>query len=188
MENTNIETPINPEIEPVKKESWLDILKFVVTVLAIVIPIRVFVAQPFLVDGLSMHPTLQNHDYLIVDEISYYLGHINRGDVVIFRYPEDPSKHFVKRMIGLPGETITIKKGVVSIQKVDGTILNLDEPYITHHTTDDGTYKVPDGNYFVLGDNRSNSADSRYWGFVPVTDIIGKAELIFWPLDRIRLL
>ncbi|MEI6400236.1 MAG: signal peptidase I [bacterium] len=182
----NIEKTTETEVVT-QKESWLDILKFVITVLAIVIPIRVFVAQPFLVDGLSMHPTLTNHDYLIVDEISYYLGHIKRGDVVVFRYPEDPTKHFVKRMIGLPGETITIQAGIVTIKQVDGTELTLNEPYLTHHSTDNGTYTVPADNYFVLGDNRTNSADSRYWGFVPKKDLTGRALIRLYPFNKIGL-
>lgn len=162
-----------------------EIVTLVILALLIVVPIRVFIAQPFVVEGLSMYPTFGDKDYLIVDEISYRLGEPERGDVVIFRYPGNPSIFYVKRIIGLPGETVRIERGNVAITRADGTALSFEEPYVV---AEDATYTLTStlgaDQYFVMGDNRPKSSDSRVWGPLPKEDIIGRAYLRVFPFDR----
>ena len=154
----------------------------------IIIPIRTFVAQPFVVSGNSMFPTLHNGEYLIVDETTKYIGEYYRGDVVILRYPNDPSKYFIKRVIGLPGETVTIQNGTVSItsstQKVP---LVLTEPYVKNAKFDTSVRTLDDDEFFVMGDNRSQSSDSRVWGPVPKRLMDGKALFRLFPLTAIAV-
>lgn len=173
-------------------QSFFDALKdkqnrnFLLTIafiiIFVVIPFRVFVAQPFVVDGDSMYPTLKNADYLVVDQISYRFSDPKRGDVVVFRYPHNPSESYVKRIIGLPGETVQIQKGVVSVKTKAGESITLSEPYIV---SEDATYNIDtildDEEYFVMGDNRPRSSDSRIWGPLPRENIQGRPLLRVWP-------
>ncbi|KKR39113.1 MAG: Signal peptidase I [Parcubacteria group bacterium GW2011_GWC2_40_31] len=138
----------------------MEFLKFILITAIIVVPVRLWVAQPFLVSGASMEPTFQNGNYLIVDEISYHLRAPKKNEVVIFRYPKDPSKFFIKRIIGLPGESVT--------ENGKTTFLDNDE-------------------YFVMGDNRDASSDSRIWGPVKEDLIIGRAFIRLWPLNEIEI-
>lgn len=194
MEN-NIENklPTTPTPEKSKwhkhaRDAW-DLVKFAVIALAIVIPIRMFIAQPFVVSGDSMFPTFHNSEYLIIDEISYILGTPKRGDVVIFKYPNDPSRYFIKRIIGLPNEKIDIKNGEITIinkENPDG--FKLVEPYIDEkfYTTDN--FKTGDEEYFVMGDNRNRSSDSRSWGLLPRKLMTGRAFLRLLPIKEISYL
>jgi len=154
-------------------------------IIVVVIPIRVFIISPFVVDGESMHPTFENLNYLIVDEIVYDFETPARGDVIVFRYPLNPSIFYIKRIIGLPGETVAINRGVVTITKHNGKKLTLSEPYIVN---EDATYMknvtLTSNEYFVMGDNRPNSSDSRFWGPVPRKNIIGRVDLRILPLDK----
>ncbi len=171
-------------------DTWKGLLKDLFTlallIILVVIPIRVFVVSPFVVDGESMHPTFENLDYLIVDELIYDFKSPARGDVVVFRYPGDPSIFYIKRIIGLPGETVSINHGIVTITTATGGTLALTEPYIVN---EDATYTknvmLNQGEYFVLGDNRPNSSDSRVWGTLPAKDIIGRADARLLPLSQI---
>lgn len=169
-----------------------DILKFVLTVAIIVIPIRYFVAQPFIVQGSSMEPTFFQGDYLIVDQLSYKFREPRRGEVVIFRYPLDPSKFFIKRIIGLPGEEIIIENNEIFIKAGENQKKELAENYA--HNTDFGIvggqtdWLIKDGSYFVMGDNRSVSSDSRQWGALDKKFIVGRAWLKLWPLNKIDYL
>lgn len=161
---------------------WKELFKLVVLSLVIVIPFRLYVAQPFIVDGASMDPTFETGHYLIVDEISYRFKTPERGSVIVFRYPRDPSKSFIKRVIGLPGETISINDGAVIIINAgnpDG--FTLDEPYIRSAKRENLTRTMGENEYFVLGDNRLSSADSRIWGPVPADNIIGRPIIRFYP-------
>lgn len=163
-----------------------DLVRFVLICLAIVIPIRILIAQPFIVEGDSMIPTFQDKNYLIVDQISYRLGHPERGDVIVFRYPKDPSRFFIKRVIGLPGETISFDGKTISITNEahpDGLVL--EEPYITHSLYHNEETILGDEQYYVMGDNRSNSSDSRVWGPLDESYITGRAWLRLWPLSKI---
>ena len=178
----------NPKFKKFLNDGW-DLLKFAIIALAIVIPIRMWIAQPFVVSGESMFPTFDNGQYLIVDEISYILGNTHRGDVVVFRYPGDPSRFFIKRIIGLPNETINIKDNkVIIINKDHPEGFTLTEPYINEKIFDGGTYTTKDGEYFVMGDNRNRSSDSRYWGVVPKRLLIGKAFLRLLPFKEVSYL
>ncbi len=167
-----------------------ELLRFGVIVIIIVLGIRVFIAQPFVVSGTSMVPTFQNANYLIVDELSYRFGEPKRGDVIIFRPPVDPGSYYIKRIIGVPGDTVSINYGVVTIinaEHPEGITLN--ETYVTADEANDvGTYTVTDGNYFVMGDNRPVSFDSRRWGLLPEKNIVGKAFLRLFPLDELSIL
>jgi signal peptidase I len=174
------------EEEKNKKNAFWETLKFVILSIVIVVPIRVFVAQPFIVSGSSMYPTFNNGDYLIVDELSYRLGEIRRNDVVIFRYPEEPSKFFIKRIIGLPNETVSIQQNIIKIIKQDGEQIILNEPFIENQLNDGATFiELKDEEYFVMGDNRNKSSDSRYWGPVKRNLIIGQAYLRLFPINNI---
>lgn len=165
-----------------------EFVKFIVIVGAIVLPIRFYVAQPFIVRGDSMVPTFENGDYLIIDEFSYrFLRTAVRGETIVFRYPNDPSKFFIKRVIGLPGETVRIEGGVLSIQ-YDGKIA--DDPYseFIGQLYPDGVWVLHEGEYFVMGDNRQFSSDSRSWGPLPQELIIGRALIRLWPVAEAEYL
>jgi signal peptidase I len=162
-----------------------DLFTLAFLIVVVVIPIRVFVISPFVVDGASMHPTFENLDYLIVDEIIYNFKAPARGDVVVFRYPGNPSIFYIKRIIGLPNETVSIDRGIVSITDTTGTTHSLAEPYIVN---EDATYtkkvSLNTGEYFVMGDNRPNSSDSRVWGVLPQKNIIGRVDLRLLPIKE----
>jgi len=163
-----------------------DLFTLALLIILVVIPIRVFVISPFVVDGESMHPTFENLDYLIIDEILYNFRAPARGDVIVFRYPSNPSIFYIKRVIGIPGETVSINHGVVTITTADGKSFALDEPYIVN---EDATYtkdvSLNQEEYFVMGDNRPNSSDSRVWGPLPKKDIIGRVDLRLLPISLI---
>ncbi len=171
---------------PEKKEHPLtEIIRFSLIALLIVFPIRMFVAQPFIVSGASMEETFQNGEYLIVDQLSYRFEEIERGDVVVFRYPRDPSKFFIKRIVGVPGDQITIEGNVVTITNAahpEGAILA--EPYV--EAMQPNTFleeTLGDGEYFVMGDNRDHSSDSRMWGVLQERNIIGRALVRLFPVS-----
>ena len=166
-----------------------EILIFIVLAVVIVVPIRFFIAQPFIVKGESMHPTFESGDYLVVDELTYRLSDPKRGDVVIFRYPGDLSVFYIKRIIGLPGETVHIDKGKTSISKTDGSTVILNESYVV---AEDATYSLDTtlgaDQYFVMGDNRPRSSDSRVWGPLPKQDMIGRAFIRLLPAKNLEML
>lgn len=167
-----------------RENFFTELLKFVVIAAVIVIPVRLFVAQPFIVSGQSMDPTFANGQYLIVDELSYRFEPPQRGDIIIFRYPRNPSEYFIKRIIGLPGETVHISNNTITVTKADGTTESLPEPYVANQGDGpDATYAIPDGQYFVMGDNRPESSDSRVWGLLPRGNIIGRAFLRLLPVQ-----
>lgn len=163
-----------------------EVLKIVILSLLIVIPIRYFVFQPFLVVGQSMEPNFENGDYLIIDELSYRFRAPQRGEVVVFRYPYDPSKRFIKRIIGLPGETIEIKEGKVIIINEKGSQI-LDEKYLPPYLATAGNIRISldENEYFVLGDNRLASSDSRSWGPIKRQNIIGRVLFRAWPITAL---
>lgn len=172
-----------------KKSSLWETIKFIALALLIVTPIRMFIAQPFIVNGSSMDPTFATGQYLIVDEISYRFNEPKRGDVIVLRYPRDPKKFFIKRIVGLPGDTVEIQEGVVTIKdskNPDGFVLN--EPYIEYPKNDTLTKTVGMREYFVMGDNRAASSDSRYWGTVPEDLIVGRAFLRLLPIASAAVL
>lgn len=148
-----------------------------------------FVVQAFYIPSGSMEPTLQIGDRMLVSKLSYRLSAIHRGDVIVFHYPLNPGKDFVKRGVGLGGETVELRDGVVLINNTP-----IKELYPTalagsdrSCTSNYGPQKVPAGQLFVLGDNRCNSEDSRFFGFVPRDNVVGKALFIYWPPPRLGL-
>lgn len=195
MENSTEKTTL---ISKIKQKEWIkkqlhelwDLAKFIVLAVIIVLPIRTFIAQPFIVSGNSMVPTFQDKQYLIVDELSYNLGNIKRGDVVIFKYPNNPSRYFIKRIIGLPNEKIKIENGTVTISnKNNPDGFTLAEPYINgHFDTYYPTKEIGTDEYFVMGDNRNASSDSRTWGFVPKKLLVGRAYLRLLPFNTLDYL
>lgn len=192
MDNNTQEPASRPEGSPDSGEArkylgfvW-ELVKIAVIAFVIVAPIRYFLFQPFIVSGESMHPSFESGDYLIVDEISYRFSDPQRGDVVVFNtsfIPGYTNQRFIKRVIGLPGETIDIANGKVQIIKDSKTVI-LDEKYLPENlkTIGDTNITLKANEYFVLGDNRQYSYDSRIWGVVPKNEIVGKAFLRLLPI------
>jgi len=174
-------------MQGVQQENFfVELLKFFLVAVVVVIPIRLFVAQPFVVSGASMEPTFDTGQYLIIDELSYHFSDPERGDVVIFRYPLNTSEFFIKRIIGLPGETVKIEHGILSVVGTDGVARSVSEPYIVNRGNGNGTSTTLSADqYFVMGDNRPDSSDSRIWGPVPRSDIVGRAFVRLLPLNTI---
>ncbi len=165
-------------------EQWggrliVEALEVAILTLLIFLCIRL-VAQNYIVDGPSMQPTLYTNEYILVDKSAYFFSSPQRGDVVVFHYPLDPKVDYVKRVIGVPGDTVTVAaNGVVTVDGVTLTepyVNDLDNPYPPE------TITLQPGQYFVLGDNRGDSSDSRYWGTLPRNDIVGRAEFVYWPV------
>ncbi len=174
--------------QPPRDQSWWEVIKFALIALAIVIPVRMFVAEPFVVSGSSMFPTFINKDYLIVNKISYRLEDPKRYDVVVFKYPNDVSKFFIKRVLGLPGETIDIRGNNITItnrEYPNGLLLN--QPFIKNGADNKVHLKLKGDEYFVMGDNRPASSDSRVWGPLKRKFITGKVFLRLLPLQNIDL-
>jgi len=166
----------------------LELVEIVVISLAIILPIRYFLIQPFYVKGASMEPTFDDHEYLIIDELSYRFRAPVRGEVVVFRYPLDPRQYFIKRIVGLPGETIRVSDSkivIVNAEHPDGFALD-ETGYLSADTITHGDRTVVLGadEYFVLGDNRTASLDSRTFGPLPAKHIVGRVWIRGWPLDR----
>lgn len=168
-----------------------DLVKFALIALLVVLPVRFFVAQPFIVRGASMEPTFHGNEYLIVDQLSYRLHGPERGDVIILKYPKDESVFFIKRVIGLPGETVEIIGENVVIQPAGGfPAFTLDEYYIDPDRLQNeyGIYTLSANEYFVMGDNRRESSDSRSWGVLRKDEVVGRAFLRLLPLSRLDVL
>lgn len=166
---------------------FFEVVKIVVICLAIIIPVRFFLIQPFFVRGDSMEPNFSNKEYLIVDQISYRFNEPKRGDVIIFRYPFDPSQFYIKRIIGLPGEKIEVNNGKVTVfNKTYPDGKELQEFYLPQTLDTPGKVKqtLSDKEYFVMGDNRNASSDSRTWGALGEDYIVGKAWVRVLPVSK----
>jgi signal peptidase I len=189
MEDNNL-NQTSPAQEPKKENFFKEILKFTVIALAIVIPVRAYIAQPFVVSGASMDPTFETGEYLIVDELSYRFNEPSRGQVIIFKFPRDPKTFFIKRIIGLPGETVDVRQGKVTVIDKDSKTINLEEPYvnISHMVSDTFIVTLGENEYFVMGDNRAQSSDSRSWGPLERKFIVGRPIVRLLPIDKIDLL
>jgi signal peptidase I len=190
MDIHNTITLMNPEILQKKENFFKEILKFTVIALVIVIPLRAYVAQPFIVSGASMDPTFASGQYLIVDQLTYHLEDPKRDDVIIFKYPKDPSTYYIKRIIALPGETLSVVNGKITIiNKSNPSGFLLNEPYITdaHKTSDTFETTLGPTEYFVMGDNRPQSSDSRSWGPLESKYIVGRPFLRLMPFSKISV-
>jgi len=166
-------------------------IKIVIISLAIIIPVRYYLIQPFFVRGASMTPNFDNGQYLVIDEISYRFGEPERGEVIVFKYPLNPSQYYIKRIIGLPGETIEIKDGQVILYNQDfpqGKTLD-ESSYLAAGIITWGETKIELGEdeHFVLGDNRQASSDSRQWGGLNRENIIGRVWLRAWPFSLVKV-
>ncbi len=167
----------SPQDNPASPRRFLlDIVETAVLAVVLYLVIQTL-TQRIKVDSTSMVPTLHPNDYVVVNRLAYILGKPHRGDIIVFKYPPDPTQiPYIKRVIGLPGDQVHIINGKVYI---NGVLLT--EPYLIVPTNSGGDWTVPENSLFVLGDNRNGSSDSRAWGMVPMGNVIGKAEVIYWP-------
>jgi signal peptidase I len=162
----------------------LDFAKTLVIAFLLAQLVMVSVAQAFQVEQYSMEPTLLPHDRVLVNKFIYRLREPQRGDVIVLHYPRDPSRNYIKRIVALPGDRVEIRNGHLYINNS-----SVQEVYINGQPSGDyGPEAVPDGSYFVLGDNRNNSEDSRAFGFLKRSQVVGRAVLIYWPPQRMRVL
>jgi len=164
-----------------------ELLKFILIAFIIVVPFRWFVAQPFIVNGASMEPTFKNNEYLIVDQLSHRIKEPQRGEVIIFKYPKDSSKYFIKRIIGLPSETLELNGTEIKVTNNEfpnGFIL--DENYITYQKNNKLKIELSEDEYFVMGDNRASSSDSRVWGPLKEKLLIGRPLIRLFPVTRFK--
>jgi len=187
MENLRSEYLPEPESVPEKKGGFrrflIDLLETVLLSLILFMGINALSAR-IRIESISMQPTLYADDFVIVNKVSYKLGEPERGDVIVFRYPPDPDREpYIKRLIGLPGDQVRVSDGTVFVNDVP-----LREPYISAPPNYEGNWNVPEESLFVLGDNRNSSSDSHSWGMVPLENVIGKAEVVYWPPSEWKLL
>jgi len=179
LETTQPEVQVQVESQQQDPDNWkrflLDILETVILAVVLYFGINAISAR-VRVDGLSMNPTLQHGEYVLVSRLAYKTGTPERGDIIVFSYPIDQKQDLIKRVIGLPGETVTIRNSEVLINGE-----KLQETYIAQPPIYSGEWTVGEGQLFVLGDNRNDSKDSHQWGLLPIENVIGKALLIYWP-------
>jgi signal peptidase I len=170
-----------PEVEK-STDGWgrffLDVLETILLSAALFLVINALSAR-VRVDGFSMKPTLQDGEFVLVNRLAYRLGNPQRGDIVVFHFPLDPSQDLIKRVIGLPGDVVAVTGGVVSVNGAP-----LDEPYIAAAPVYNGEWTVEADRLFVLGDNRNDSSDSHAWGQVPFENVIGRAMVVYWPMKE----
>lgn len=188
MNSYSIESYPEPASPP-EEESRSGFVQFLIDVVeTIVLSALLFaginsISARIRVDGFSMEPTLHSGEFIIVNKLAYKTGSPQHGDVIVFRYPKDPSQEYIKRVIGLPGDLVRVANGTVFINNQA-----VSEPYIAAPPIYQSEWLVPPDALFVLGDNRNQSSDSHNWGPVPMEYVIGKAVLIYWPLEELRLL
>ena len=183
------ETSPAPSYRPLKS-SWQSIrewIQVIIIALVVALPVRFFIAEPFIVNGASMDPTFSTGQFLIVDRLSYRFEEPKRGDVIVFEYPNNPDIYYIKRIVGLPGEIVSIQNGKVTVinsQHPDG--VQLAEPYIdpSHASADTLKETLGATEYFVMGDNRAQSSDSRIWGPLDKHFIIGRPIVRILPVTE----
>jgi signal peptidase I len=182
-ETTPSSTPERDSPSSVQKGNLIAWMRDVIVSLAISVFIIVFVYQPVKVEGTSMMPGLDDQERIFINKFVYHWESVERGDVVVFRYPNDPRKSYIKRVVGVAGDRVKIDDGRVY---VNGDLL--DEPYVLNNFRDDRSLPetiVPPHSYFVLGDHRNLSSDSRDFGTIPDSTIYGKAVFVYWPMDKV---
>lgn len=168
---------------------FIENVLYIATAVVLALIVQQFIIRPFVVSGASMDPTLETGDYLLIDEVTYRFNEPERGDVVVFRAPPEPTKFFIKRIIGLPGDTVSINGKVITITNTANPKgFTLSEDFITHESSNNMTVTVPVDHYYVMGDNRAGSFDSRSWGTLPKENLRGRALLRLLPLKEIDYL
>ena len=186
METIQPEIQSQSDTQPQEKNDWkrfvLDIIETIILAVVLYFGINAISAR-VRVDGFSMNPTLQNGEYVLVSRLAYKFDTPQRGDIIVFGIPTDQDQDLIKRVVGLPGETVSVRQNRVLINGI-----LLEEPYIAQAPLYSGEWTVPQGNLFVLGDNRNDSKDSHQWGMLPTDNIIGKALLIYWPPPEWKLI
>jgi signal peptidase I len=188
LEEPILESPtLEPETSEPASPGWgrffLDVLETLLLSAVLFLAINALSAR-VRVDGFSMKPTLQDGEFVLVNRLAYVMGKPQRGDIIVFHFPLDPaSQDLIKRVIGLSGDMITVQAGVVSVNGQP-----LQEPYIAAPPLYSGSWEVPEGELFVLGDNRNDSSDSHSWGMLPIKEVVGKAILIYWPFPEWKLI
>ncbi len=174
-------TPIPGESDAPRNEAlqflW-DTLETLLIALVLFLAINTVSAR-IRVEGHSMMPTLENGEFILVNRLVYKFDSPRRGDIIVFHYPRNPADEYIKRIIGLPGDRIRVNDGVVYVNGRP-----LEEPYTSAPPRYEGEWDVPEGELFVLGDNRNNSSDSHSWGMVPLDYVVGKATFVYWPLPK----
>jgi signal peptidase I len=177
----------SPDPHPENVQDWRRFARdiFETILLSVILFLGInYVSARIRVESISMQPTLYEGNFVLVNRVAYRLGEAHRGDVIVFRYPLDPDKEpYIKRVIGLPGDEVRIEGGNVYVNGIAQS-----ETYIKAHPSYAGSWDVPENSLFVLGDNRNNSSDSHSWGFVPLDNVIGKAEFVYWPPERWQIL
>ncbi len=180
---TKVVEPTSQEVPEKKTQGfWRDLLETILMAVVLFLLLNAATSR-VRVYNISMQPTLHEGNLLVVNKLAYKFGEPKRGDIIVFHYQGTVTEDYIKRVIGLPGDTVRVDDGVV---RVNGQAIT--EPYIAEFPGYTGTWKVPEGELFVLGDNRNHSSDSHDWGFVQQEWVVGKAIIVYWPLDRIRLL
>lgn len=189
MNNLHSELVPDPEMAPAEgrfsgvRRFVRDILETVLLSLVLFLGINAVSAR-IRIESISMQPTLFAGDFVIVNKVAYRLGTPSRGDVIVFRYPPDPEREpYIKRVVGLPGDSIQVADGKVYVNGAP-----IIEPYISAAPMYEGNWTVPEDSLFVLGDNRNSSSDSHSWGMVPLPNVIGKAEVVYWPPTEWKML
>jgi signal peptidase I len=190
MKSNELEKPTSPLIVVVR--FFWELIKVFLLAMVIIVPIRYFLVQPFFVRGASMEPNFQDGEYLVIDEISYRMREPRRGEIIVFQFPRNPSQYYIKRIIGLPGETVVVGDGQVTIQNevyAQGVLLD-ESQYLLESVRTGGQVSTTlgEGEYFVLGDNRSASSDSRSWGVLSQEGIVGRAWIRAFPFDNFGLI
>jgi len=183
-QTSEVESTEQPETSPRTTISSLLSEVFKTLLLALVMYFAISaVTDRVRVENVSMQPTLYEGELLVVSKLAYQFGEPHRGDIIVFHHTTEPPEDYIKRIIGLPGDTVSIFRGQVS---VNDQLLN--EPYLASLPAYDGVWEVPEEMLFVLGDNRNRSSDSHIWGFVPMESVVGRAVVIYWPLSSVRIL
>ena len=186
MENLEPDSLLEPELITGKRLGWrrllVDIIETIVIAAVLYLGVNAVLAR-VRVDSFSMEPTLFKDNYVMVNKLGYKTGSPDRGDIVVFRYPLNPDEQYIKRVVGLPGDRIHISGGEVFVN--DEQLL---EPYISVQTKSGGNWVIPEDSLFVMGDNRNNSRDSRFWGVVPFENLVGRAFAVYWPPENWRMI
>ena len=171
------------------KENIIEIVKFLLLIMVTVVPFRILVAEPYVVSGISMSPTLETGHYLIINKFKHEFTGLERGDLVVFTPPHDKGKTYIKRVVGLPGETIKIEDTQVFIKTKDSEeFVKISEPYIKNPPRVDDETIIGEKQYYVMGDNRDNSSDSRSWGVMDHSAIKGEPIMRLLPFKKISFM